>query len=164
MMWTLNTVFFPTPPTLVDLKTCQCLQSKCFELHMFSTKKWAPRCAWSGIDLPRPTARCSTTSSLPRTLSSDISPSLLGFPRNDLDMPWLFLGWTPRKMRIFDGNYCCVLPWDYWDYCFPLVPMSVHKLLKCFYHFYLPAAVRSKSIWQVSVVQNTLTKRCFTVS
>ena len=126
MMWTVNN-FFPTPPTLVDLKTCQCFQSKCFELHMFSSKTWAaPRCA-SGIDLPRLTARCSTTSSLPRTLSSDISPSLLEFPRNDLDMPWLFLGWTPRKMRFFDGNYCCcVLPWDYWDYCFPLVPMFIN--------------------------------------
>ena len=43
--------------------------------------------------------------------------------------------------------------------------VNVHKLLKCFYHFYLPAfAMRSKSIWQISVVQNTLTKRCFTVS
>ena len=42
--------------------------------------------------------------------------------------------------------------------------VNVHRLLKCFYHFYLPAAMRSKSIWQISVVQNTLTKRCFTVS
>ena len=137
-------------------------QSKYFELHMFSTKKWAPRRA-SGIDLPRLTARCSTMSSLPRTLSSDISPSLLEFPRNDLDMPWLFLGWTPRKMRIFDGNCCCVIALRLLRLLLPS-RVNVHKLLKCFYHFYLPAAMRSKSIWQVSVVQNTLTKRCFTVS
>ena len=160
-MWTKS---LPRDPALFDLKTCQCFQSKCFELHMFSTKKWAaPRCVvW--IDLPRPTARCSTTSSLPRTRSSDISPSLLEFPRNDLDMPWLFLGWSPQKMRFFDGNCCCVIALRLLRLLLPS-RVNVHKLLKCFYHFYLPAfAMRSKSIWQISVVQNTLTKRCFTVS
>ena len=94
--------FFPTPP-LVWFEDMSVSSMKLFELHVFSTKKWAPRCA-SGIGLPRPTARCSAMSSLPRTRSSDISPSLLEFPRNDLDMPWLFLGWTPRRMRFFDGN------------------------------------------------------------
>ena len=160
----MNTVFFPTPPPVWP-EDMSVSSMKVFEVHMFSSKKWAvaPRCVvWDRFAKAYSTMFSDVIASTNAVFRYFSQPS--GVPAERLGHAMAILGMNPTEDEVLWRQLLLL--------CFALrllrllLPSraNVHKLLKCFYHFYLPAAMRSKSIWQVSVVQNTLTKRCFTVS